>query len=166
MADFILERIAANSDQPALFWRGQAYDGAWLVNQIARDLELLRTEGVGAGSVVILQGDYSPQNVALLLALVQLRTIIAPLLPSSLAKNPALTELVNPSFHIDGTGEAGARIVRAAQAEIHPLIATLQQRGEPGLILFTSGSTGKPKGVVHDFGRLLTKFQKPRPAML
>jgi long-chain acyl-CoA synthetase len=166
MADFILEQIAAKSNQPALFWRGQAYDGAWLVNQIARDVEWLRTEGVAAGSVVLLQGDYSPQNVSLLLALVQLRTIIAPLLPSSLVKNPALTDLVNPSFHIDGTGEAGARILRVPQAEIHPLIATLRQHGESGLILFTSGSTGKPKGVVHDLGRLLMKFQKRRPAML
>src|SRR6185503_989532 len=91
--------------------------------------------------------------------------IMAPLLPSSLAKTPALVDLVNPSFQIEGNHDGDPVIQRHTQAEPHPLIHALQDRGGPGLILFTSGSTGKPKGVVHDFGRLLRKFQKPRPAM-
>jgi long-chain acyl-CoA synthetase len=163
--NFIVERIAAKKDQPALFWRGKTYDGDWLVSRVAQDVELLRGEGIGAGSVVLLQGDYSPRNVSLLLALIHLRAIMAPLLPTSLAKTPALLDLVNPSFQINGASDADPTIQKHEQAEIHPLIRKLQQRGEPGLILFTSGSTGKPKGVVHDFGRLLMKFQKPRPAM-
>ncbi|HZP17253.1 MAG TPA: fatty acid--CoA ligase family protein [Terriglobales bacterium] len=163
--DFILERIAAGEDQPALFWRGQAYDGNWLVQQISRDRKWLEQNGVGAGSVVLLKGDYAPRNVSLLLALIQLKAIIAPLLPSSLEKNPTLTGLVNPSFHLGGAPDGEPELRRVQETEAHPLIVTLRQRGEPGLILFTSGSTGKPKGVVHDFGRLLMKFQKRRPAM-
>jgi long-chain acyl-CoA synthetase len=163
--NFILERIAAKRDQPALFWRGNTYDGDWLVSQVAIDIEWLRQEGIGASSVVLLQGDYSPRNVSLLLALIQLRTIMAPLLPTSLAKTPALLDLVNPSFQIDARTDGNPRIETHQQDEIHSLIRKLQDRGEPGLILFTSGSTGKPKGVVHDLGRLLMKFQKPRPAM-
>ena len=163
--NFILERIAAKGDQPALFWRGQAYDGNWLAAQVKRDVARLREAGVGAGSVVTVKGDYSPRNVSLLLALIDLNAIMAPLLPSSLAKTPALVDLVNPSFQIDGTGEGDWAILPHQQAEIHELIRTLQGRGGPGLILFTSGSTGRPKGVVHDFGNLLLKFQKPRPAM-
>ena len=163
--NFILERIAANKDQPALFWRGSTYDGDWLGKQVAQDIELLRKEGIGPGSVVLLQGDYSPRNVSLLLALIQLRTIMAPLLPASLAKMPALLDLVNPSFQVNAVTDEEPALKKHQQAEVHALIRTLQDRGEPGLILFTSGSTGKPKGVVHDFGRLLQKFQKPRPAM-
>ena len=164
-ANFILERIAAKGDQPALFWRGQTYDGKWLVAQVRRDVARLREAGVGSGSVVIVKGDYSPHNVSVLLALIDLNAIMAPLLPSSLAKTPALVDLVNPSFQIDGTANDDWEIQPHHQAEIHELIRTLQSRGGPGLILFTSGSTGKPKGVVHDFGKLLQKFQKPRPAM-
>ena len=163
--NFIVERIAAKKDQPALFWRGKTYDGDWLVGRVAQDVELLRGEGIGAGSVVLLQGDYSPQNVSLLLALIQLRTIMAPLLSTILAKTPTLLDLVNPSFQINGASDGDPAIQKHVQAETHPLIRKLQDRAEPGLILFTSGSTGKPKGVVHDFGRLLMKFQKPRPAM-
>jgi len=163
--NFIVERIAAKKDQPALFWRGKTYAGDWLVGRVAQDVELLRGEGIGAGSVVLLQGDYSPQNVSLLLALIQLRTIMAPLLSTILAKTPTLLDLVNPSFQINGASDGDPAIQKHVQAETHPLIRKLQDRAEPGLILFTSGSTGKPKGVVHDFGRLLMKFQKPRPAM-
>ncbi len=164
-SNFILERIAANKDAPALFWRGQTYDGNWLAQQVSRDIEWLQREGIQGGSVVILTGDYSPRNVALLLALIELNAVMAPLLPLSLAKTPALVDLVNPSFQIEGTHDGEAVVHRHPQAELHPLIRTLQDRGGPGLILFTSGSTGMPKGVVHDFGRLLQKFQKPRPAM-
>jgi long-chain acyl-CoA synthetase len=163
--NFILERIAARADQPALFWRGETYDGAWLATRVSQDIGLLRELGISAGAVVLLKGDYSPRNVSLLLALIQLRAIIAPLLPSSLVKTPSVVDLVNPSFRIDGSVEEGPVLEKGEQAEIHPLIRTLQDREVPGLILFTSGSTGKPKGVVHDFGRLLTKFEKPRPAM-
>ena len=164
-ANFILDHVAANKNQTALFWRGQSYDGAWIAAQVARDIASLKAEGVGAGSVVILKGDYSPRNVSLLLALIDLKAIIAPLLPMSLAKTPELLELVNPSLQIDGAGDGDPAFAGRRQAEIHPLIRVLQQRGGPGLILFTSGSTGKPKGVVHDFGRLLQKFQKPRAAL-
>jgi acyl-coenzyme A synthetase/AMP-(fatty) acid ligase len=164
-SEFILERIAAKLDQPALFWRGQGFEGKYLVSRVEEDLRLLRQHGVGDGSVVILQGDYRPRNVSLLLALIQLNAVVAPLLPATLDKTPSLRELVNPSFMIDGSAEGEPVIERSQQTEVHPLIRTVQTRRVPGLILFTSGSTGKPKGVVHDFGRLLQKFQKPRPAM-
>src|SRR5213078_4949864 len=52
---FILERIAEKKSNPALFWRGTAYDGDWLSAQVARDLELLRARGIGEGSVVLLE---------------------------------------------------------------------------------------------------------------
>jgi acyl-coenzyme A synthetase/AMP-(fatty) acid ligase len=164
-ANFILERIAQKKDEPALFWRGRTYNGAWLVDQVGRDIQLLETSGIRAGSVVLFEADYSPRNVSVLLALIELRSIMAPLLAATLAKTPSLLGLVNPAFHIDGTSGDDVIIHPQANSELHPLIRTLQERGAPGLILFTSGSTGKPKGVVHDFAKLLKKFEKSRPAM-
>ena len=163
--DFILERLTAHGDRPSFFWRGDTYDGNWLVEQVQKDVDFLSRQGIDQGSVVLLKGDYSPRTISLLLALIQQRAIFAPLLPSTLGKTPSLIQLVNPAFQIDGASHGEVVIHKHTQAELHPLIRQLQQRTEPGLILFTSGSTGKPKGVVHDFGRLLKKFQKPRPAM-
>jgi acyl-CoA synthetase (AMP-forming)/AMP-acid ligase II len=162
---FILERLEAQSDQPALFWRGGPVSGRSLAKQVRQEINRLSEHAVAPNAVVLLCGDYSPRSVAIFLALIEMRTIMAPLLPSTLDKTPALVDLVNPAVQIDVSPDGDIRIVRRQQAEIHPLIRSLQEDGKPGLILFTSGSTGQPKGVVHDFRRLLTKFRTPRPAL-
>jgi acyl-coenzyme A synthetase/AMP-(fatty) acid ligase len=162
---FILERLEVRNEQPALFWRGEAYSGSCVAKQVCQDMELLAAEGVKPGTVVLLRGDYAPRAVSMLLALIELRTIVAPLLPATLARTPSLFRIVGPAFQIDADGEGTPVFTQHEPPEPHTLLRTLREAGRPGLILFTSGSTGEPKGVVHDFGRLLLKFHKRRPAL-
>src|SRR5215831_7438023 len=161
---FILDRLAAK-ESAALFWREQAYSGSWICRQARRDLEYLQTEGVCAGAVVLLEADYSARTVAMLLALAELRTILAPLLTATLGKLPSLVDIANPSFRISVENDSNVSTSRRDANSSHPLVQALRRSGSAGLLLFTSGSTGQPKAVLHDFGRLLTKFRKPRPAL-
>ncbi len=162
---FILERLEAQPSQAALYWRRKAYDGNWVARQARQDVDFLAGQGIRPGSVVLLRGDYSPRSVTLLLALIELKTILAPILPSTLTKTPSLIDIVNPDFQINVSADEEVEIVPRQPSESHLLVRELRERDQPGLILFTSGSTGKPKGVLHDFERLLRKFQKRRPAL-
>lgn len=162
---FILDRLNHLGDRPALFWRGQGVSGASIAQQVESDVEFLAAHGITAGSVVALRGDYSPRTVSLLLALIETRTIFAPLLPATLAKASSLLDIVQPAFLIDCGLDGGVDVSRRESSEPHDLIRKLQADGQSGLILFTSGSSGQPKGVVHNFGRLLQKFHKRRPAL-
>ena len=76
---FILERLDAQGDQPALYWRGEAYGAAGIARQVRENIDILAGQGVGqGGAVVLLKGDYSPRTVSLLLALIERQTISAP----------------------------------------------------------------------------------------
>jgi long-chain acyl-CoA synthetase len=162
---FILERLEAQGNHPALFWRGQDHGGSSLAGQVREDAGLLAEQGIAPGSVVLLRGDYSPRSVSLLLALIETRAILAPLLPSTLTKAPLLIDVIAPAFQIDCLPGEEVAVTRRDPPEPHALIRHIQEARESGLILFTSGSTGQPKGVVHNFGRLLQKFHQRRPAL-
>lgn len=162
---FIIDRLAGRGDDIALYWRGEPFTARAVAEAIAAESRFLADHGVAAGSIVMLRGDYSPRAISLLLALMESGAIVAPLLPTTVAKNPSIFDVVNPAFEIGVERGEEVSITARGQGAVHPLIASLQTKGQPGLVLFTSGSTGKPKGVLHDFARLMVKFEKPRPAM-
>src|SRR5215468_939370 len=132
---FILEGLTRQPG-PALFWRGETYDGCRLVEQVREDIKYFRGQGIGPGSVVVLRGDYSPRSVSLLLAFIELKPVLAPLLPATLAKAPFLVDIVNPSFLAEVDLADTVTIARRQPAETHELVRKVQERGSPGLILF------------------------------
>src|ERR1051326_7198932 len=99
-AEFILDRLRERGEQPAVFWRGEAFSGSWIANQASADIDLLSSHGIGPGAVVLLRADYAPRTVSLLLGLIELNTILAPLLPSTLAKTPSVAGVVDPEFEV------------------------------------------------------------------
>ena len=44
------------------------------------------------------------------------------------------------------------------------LLDKLRDSGDAGLVLFSSGSSGEPKAIVHNFTKLLKKYNIKRPA--
>ena len=164
--DFLIERFTANPDGAAIAWRDRVFSYGWLADDIAAQTERLRDAGVGSGSVVVLKSEYAPAAASLLLALTDIKALVAPLLPLTVERNPKLIDMVDPAFLIEVIDGDRVTISERPNGEPPKLYRMLIERNTPGLILFTSGSTGNPKGVVHDFSRLLEKFKTPRCALI
>jgi acyl-coenzyme A synthetase/AMP-(fatty) acid ligase len=161
---WLVDRMATFGDRDAMIWRDRRTTFEQLRNAIEEYVERLRGASLDAGGIVALEGDYSPQACALLLALAQLRMVVVPLASATAAERLAFQRIAEVQFAVN-LPEC-AVVTRARSAE--PANAVMQEfltRGHPGLVLFSSGSTGEPKAILHDLGHLIEKFQRPRPAL-
>jgi acyl-CoA synthetase (AMP-forming)/AMP-acid ligase II len=112
--------------------------------------------------VVILEADFSPNSVALFLALMARSCILVPITESVGAKRSKFIEVAQGevSFSIDENDSV--EIKGFSRTAKHPLYDKIRNSGHPGLVLFSSGSTGESKAVVHDLVGILEKFKVPR----
>jgi long-chain acyl-CoA synthetase len=127
--------------------------------------ERLGPSGILSGDVVALEGGYSPELLACFWALARNGNIVMPLTPQGLPLDEARQNLAEVRHHLAFDAAGGLRHKRRNAAHSNPLLKTLRDKGESGLILFSSGTEGSPKIVLHDLGKLLGKYQRPLRAM-
>ena len=75
----VLERMRGFGDRPALFHQNTLLSYREFVGEIDAWTQRLRAEGVGAGTVCVVMGDYTPRSCAIMFALMQLAAIAVPL---------------------------------------------------------------------------------------
>lgn len=124
----------------------------------------LSEAGVGEGAIVSFDGDYSERTISLLVALIGRRCVAVPLASAAEKQKEEFLALATVDFLIDARGNGSPPIRRCGRGLKHELIANLAAEGRPGLVLFSSGSTGSPKAMLHDFSRLLRKYETRRQA--
>lgn len=151
-----------NRGDDAIIWHGKAYSYKWLLEQVGYWREVIRSKGIPSGAVVIVEADFSPNAVALFLALVEHRCVLVPLTSSVEAKKKEFIEIAQGEFHVRVEDDDSVSIGSLQFIANSPILQTLKQRQHPGLILFSSGSTGKSKAAVHDLTGLLEKFKVSR----
>jgi long-chain acyl-CoA synthetase len=135
---------------------------AGLLDLVARARDRLTTEGVGPGAIVSLEADYTATSIASLLALIDHQAIVVPIAPTTAFRRSELQEIAQSEWRMIMDEHAALRLERTGARGDAPLYAQLRERKHAGLVLFSSGYTGPPKAAVHDWSRLLGKYQRRR----
>jgi len=159
--DWLLEIFTRTPEAAFMVWQDRPHTYAWLTERVGEWLRRLEEHRVPAGATVALRGDYSPEIVAALLALIDRGVIVIPLSPAVATKEAEFLEIAETQYLV--TADAIEPLGREVK---HPLYRELAGRGSPGLVLFSSGSTGKSKAALHDFAVLLEKFRVQRRGMV
>jgi acyl-coenzyme A synthetase/AMP-(fatty) acid ligase len=159
---WLFERFREHAEQDAVIWRGQAIRFGDLLKHTQSAESFLAEQGVKPGEAVVLDADYSPGSIALLLAAIENRNIVVPVAAHVKADREKYAAIAEAAWYFkvrpDDTYEARAY----ARPMTHPLGLQLRAQGSPGLVLFSSGSTGEPKASLHNLDFLLAKYQVPR----
>jgi len=159
---WFLERMAQWRDQPAIVWQDHPYTYGDLLDRVQRWSAELKQHAISPGQVVALEGDYSPNACALMLALIDLQTVVVPLTRAVRVHREDFLQIAEVQATID-FDENDEWVFNRREAEVtNPLTRSLIERNTPGLVVFSSGSTGKNKAVLHDFDALLEKFRVVR----
>jgi long-chain acyl-CoA synthetase len=162
MIEFLLTVFSENKKDDAIIWRGQTFTYDWLAERVSFWQASLDKEQIQAGSVVILEADFSPNAVALFLALIEQNCILVPLTNSIASKKAEFIEIAEGEVRIVIGDDDAVIFEKMQRRATHNLYSTLRERHHPGLILFSSGSTGKSKAALHDLTGILEKFKVRR----
>ncbi len=160
---WLRDRLASFGDRPALVEGVDAVSYAALARSVDEWDRHLSAEGLGAGSVVAIHGDYGPSTVAALLALLVGGRVAVPLTAAVGDRLPSFLDTARAQAVLHFDGDVLERIERRPDVhEPHPLLARIRAEGAPGLVLFSSGSTGRAKASLLNFEHLVEKFREQR----
>ena len=162
IAPWLFERIVAWGDTAALVWNDSVTTYTELSELADVWQEKFEQRQLEAGQVVALEGSFSPNACAALIALVRLGAVIAPLTPLMRTQRDKFLDIAEARLLVE-FDEADAYVFHEYERTVtNAITQKLISRGHPGLIIFSSGSTGNPKAILHDFASLLEKFHKVR----
>lgn len=164
--DWLFERMGETPDKAAVVWRDEAITYRRLLDARGVWEAELDRQGIGAGDVAAVIGDYSPNAIALLLALIDRGAVIVPLTEATQPQHEMFLQLSEATHLVTIAPDDTATFAVLGSTVSHPLIRDVIDRGVPGLIVFSSGSTGVSKGMVHDLSRTLQKFVTRRQPLV
>jgi long-chain acyl-CoA synthetase len=162
--DFLFEVFRQNARSDAVIWHDQSFLYEDLLNRTNHWREYLGKNRVAVGTVTAIEADFSPNAIALMLALVETGCIVVPLTSSVAAKKAEFIAIAGVEALVEVDARDEAQLTRFERPRSHELLQRLRERGHPGLILFSSGSTGQSKAAVHDIVGILGKFKVRRHA--
>ena len=163
--DYIFNVFKENKSDISIIWKGNKYSYKSLTKNIEKSMLLIDSYRIKSGTVVALVGDFSPNSIALLLALIKKACIIVPLSGSTNTSEKQLFDIARVEFSFIINENDDITTEKFSQISDNEYYKLIREKEHPGLVLFTSGTTGEPKAAVHDFLALLEKFKLRRKAL-
>ena len=162
--DFLFEVFRQNAASEAVIWQDQSFVYSKLLDRTDHWCAYMRQNRIATGTVTAIEADFSPNAIALMLALVESGCIVVPLTSSVAAKKAEFMAIAGVEALLELDARDEARLTRFERPPAHEILQRLRESGHPGLILFSSGSTGESKAAVHDIVGMLGKFKVRRHA--
>ena len=160
--EVVFERMKSYAERDALFWRGNFVRYSEFLGMVDRWTDRLTGHTITAGTVCSFIGDYSPETVALIFALIRQQAILVPFTYAIEHEMPPLAEIAGVQACYRFDTQDNWTLETYPDRPQNALVASFRDHNSPGLIVFTSGSTGEPKGILHDVERVMRKFAAER----
>lgn len=159
-----LNEFELSKDCLAVIWQDQAFHYGHILDRISYWRS--KMDNIKSGAVIGLEGDFSPEAIAILFVLIEKNAIIVPLDINHIDKNRKKYDIAKLEILIRIKSEDDIDFIIIADTDDkNDFYSILRERDVPGLVLFTSGSSGQPKAALHDFSKLLAKFNIRRKAL-
>jgi acyl-CoA synthetase (AMP-forming)/AMP-acid ligase II len=162
---FLSKVFKENSTCDAIIWQNEVYSYQWLLDRINWWLQKIRSESIPPGMVTVLEADFSPNSIALFIALMERCCILVPLTSAAETKKEEFIEIAQGEINISFSEDDQVKINQLSASASHEHYLELRRRNHPGLVLFSSGSTGESKAAVHDLIKILDKYKDKKQAL-
>ena len=161
--DFLIKNFKDSADNEWITWKGELLLYSQLLERMEKAAFFIRDNNINTGTVVAFVGDFTPNSIALLLTLIANNNIIIPLSFQEKESLNLKMKIAQAEFIITMDEESDSfLVVNTGYIATHEYYNKIRAENVSGLVLFTSGTSGFPKAAVHNFVKLLKKFEQQR----
>lgn len=163
MRNELVRRFEEFGARTAIFDQEVAYSYDELLDRVRYAQHVLGKNGVAPHDVVVVNGSYSLNSVATLLALFLDRCVVVPLVTLNERDLDTVTEHCRPRFLVTAGSDLDVEELPPPPPGSADMIERLGDEDAAGLVLLSSGSTGAPKVILHNLDNLVGQKLEKRP---
>ena len=146
-----------NKNNIAIIHGENEYNYGFLINRIKFFDNFLKNNSINSGEVIIINGNYSIDAIALFFSLKSNKNIVVPIISSNQEELNRKITISNASKLID-VANLDIKNIKSSTVN-NEMLLELKSKNNSGLILFSSGSSGEPKAMLHNLDNMVSYYK-------